>query len=61
MVKKRKQDKALPKKNDELKLRWRQVKFISELSNEEHLLEQGYECDEVAYVLTVLAIQFSTE
>ena len=25
MVKKRKQDKALPKKNDELKIRWRQV------------------------------------
>ena len=56
MVKKRKQDKALPKKNDELKLRWRQVKFLLEVSNEDHLLEQEYEQYEVASVLAALAI-----
>ena len=37
------------------------MKFLSELSNEEHLLEQGYERDEAVSAIAVYTIQFSTE
>ena len=42
MVRKRRTDKAMPKSLEELKLRWKEVKVLSEMNDVEHLLQQGF-------------------
>ena len=51
MARKRKTDKAMPKAMSELKIRWKEVKVLSEMNAIEHLLHQGYPREMIDIVL----------
>ena len=51
MVLKRKKDKALPKKIQDLRMRWRDVKHLAELQDEEHLLDNDFQKEHIISTL----------
>ena len=53
IVLKRKGDGAMPKGINKLKERWERVKFKIELTNEQHLIDQGYDADIIKSALIV--------
>ena len=51
MLLKKKNDGAMPKSVVEIKQKWQKVRYNLELTNKQHLLEQGYEEERVSSVL----------
>ena len=51
MLLKKKNDGAMPKSVIEIKQKWEKVRFNPELTNQQHLLEQGFDEERVSSVL----------